>query len=50
MALLFFLAILISACSSGGGGGGETPSVNNTTWDELIWNDGTVDKTRNWAD
>lgn len=43
------LAACLSACSGGGGGGGGG-DVNNTTWNELVWDDGVNDKTRKWAD
>lgn len=48
--LLPVLALLLSACSSGGGGGGNPGTVNATTWDELVWDDGANDATRQWAD
>jgi hypothetical protein len=58
MKKLFFFTTLIFtiflvACSSGDGsvdGDNSKPSVNDTSWDSLVWDDGTDEKTRKWAD
>lgn len=47
--VISMLITVMPACSSGGGDD-DPPAVNDTTWDELVWDDGTVDRTRNWAD
>lgn len=46
--------LLMTSCSSGGDTesppGGETPTENNTVWDQLIWGDGSGQNTTKWAD
>lgn len=48
MIMTLFLLLIFSACSGGNGPGAE--KANNTTWDELIWDDGIIESNRNWAD
>lgn len=40
---------IVSALGTGGDGDGDG-AVNDTTWNELIWDDGIDDRTRKWAD
>jgi len=44
------LLLNVTACSSGGGGGDDPAQPNNTTWNDLVWDDGVNENSRKWAD
>lgn len=48
--LVAILILGIVSTLGTGGGDGDSDTVNNTTWNELIWDDGVNDRTRKWAD
>lgn len=46
---LIALGVLMVGCGGGGGGGNEpvTPAV--TTWEKLVWDDGSNNPNSRWA-
>ena len=48
--MLSMLVAALTACSGGGGDGSGPAATNDTTWNELVWDDGVNEQTRKWAD